>query len=242
MKFKIISILVFSIGIVFGAWFGINHVVIESESIPTKSFFDLLSLSLSFGGFVFAGLSFAIAYHVFSEWKIQHKDELITELKTDAIDRMLKCHAALTNFTYHKSCKETSIAFTMAITDLQSVNMRYFSMLTLKNQSTLELLACDINNDQMQFAKDYASLMSHFFNGVKRDCISINGRVLTFSGTKEGITRKGVLEVYIKRLDLRVTIENNQLDLHKFSTEAYLAIVSNCGNLVEEAYSNEERI
>ncbi|MCS0094439.1 hypothetical protein NDJ26_21170 [Vibrio parahaemolyticus] len=242
MKLIIISILVFSIGIVIGAWFGVNHVVVETETIPTKTFFELLSLSLSFGGFIFAGLSFAVAYHVLTKWKDQHKKECLTELKTDAIDRMLKSHTALSSFTFHKACKDTSLAFANAITDLQSVNMRYFSSVSSEKLQTIELMAFNITNEQMQFSKDYASFMSHFYNGAQRKCFCIEGRTIIFTESIEGAVRKGVLGSYLTKLGIDVEIVENKLDLQDLITQLYLAIIDNSGEFVAEAYSTEERI
>lgn len=242
MKFKIISMLLFCLGIVIGAWFGVNSVVIETEAIPTKTFFDLLSLSLSFGGFVFAGLSFAVAYHVLTQWKVQHKKERLTELHTDAIDRMLKSHTALTSFTFHDGCKDTSIAFANAITELQSVNMRYFSSISSESIQTIELMAYDITNDQMQFSKDYASFMAHFYNGSQRKCLSIEGRTVKFAESTEGVIRKGVLESYSTKLGLELEVVDNQFDVQKMITKLYLAIIDNSGEFVTQAYSMEERI
>ncbi|PAW07679.1 hypothetical protein B6K85_26355 [Vibrio sp. V1B] len=242
MKLKIISTLLFCLGIVIGAWFGVNRVVIETETIPTKTFFDLASLSLSFGGFVFAGLSFAVAYHVLTQWKLQHKKERLTELQTDAIDRMLKSHTALSNFTFHNGCKDTSIAFANAITELQSVNMRYFSSISSENTQTIELMAYNITNDQMQFAKDYASFMAHFYNGSQRKCLSVEGRTVIFAETTEGVVRKGVLESYLAKLGLELDVVDNKLDVQNMITQLYLAIIDHSGEFVAQAYSTEERI
>ncbi|MGL0944876.1 hypothetical protein [Vibrio vulnificus] len=242
MKFKIISILLFCIGIVIGAWLSVDRVVIETETIPTKTFFDLLSLSLSFGGFVFSGLSFAVAYHVLTQWKVQHKKERLTELQTDAIDRMLKSHTALTSFTFHNGCKDTSIAFANAITELQSVNMRYFSSISSESIQTIKLMVYDITNDQMQFSKDYASFMAHFYNGSRHKCLSIQGRTVNFAESPEGAIRKGLLQSYSTKLGFELEVVNNQFDVQNMITKLYLAIIHNSGDFVTQAYSMEERI
>lgn len=243
MKQKIICTLVFCIGIIIGSWFGINRVVVEFESIPSKSFFDLLSLTLSFGGFIFSGLSFVIAYNVFSEWKLHHKKELLMELKTESIDRMLKCYTALSVFSYHNACKDTSVLFSNSIFELQSVTMRYFSMISSKEVSTVELLACNINNDRMQLVKDYSSLMAHIYNAVKVDSALIDHQFITFPDSNiENNVRKRMLEVSMNNLGIKLSIQNGQLDLKKLSGELYLCIIDNSGELVAQAYSNDDRI
>ncbi len=235
--------MVFSIGIIIGSWFGINRVTVEFESIPSKSFFDLLSLTLNFGGFILSGLSFAIAFNVFSEWKLHHKKELLMELKTESIDRMLKCHTALSVFSYHNACKDTSLLFSNSISELQSVTMRYFSMITSKEISTVELLACNINGDRMKIVKDYSTLMVHIYNSVKVDSALIDHQFITFSNGNNGnFARKRMLEVSINNLGINLSIQNDQLDLNKLSGELYLFLINNSGELVEQAYSDDDRI
>lgn len=243
MRLKLFSILAFSSGIVLGTWFGINRVEIEVEAIPTKSFMDLLALTFGFGGFVFAGLSFAIAYHVYSEWKAQHKQELLTSLKTESIAKMLKCNTALSHFIDYNACKETSIAFGNAISELQSLNMRYFSMLSSKELSTIELIVFNVTNDHMQLAKDYVTLMANIYNSVNGGAAVIqNGRIIYCGRPIVVKARLNMLKQSIIKLGLKVEIKGSEVDIKKIHTETYTFIVNNSGQLVSEAYSSEERI
>ncbi|KJF93836.1 hypothetical protein [Photobacterium angustum] len=232
----------FVVGFLGGMYFGIEPETSIGKELLTKSSYDLLIFASTIVAALGTAAATLFAVGLYLSWKAQHKKELLIGLKTEAIDRLLKSHTALTNFTYHNACKDTSIAFSNAITDLQSINMRYFSSISSSNLSTMELMAFNISNVQMQFVKDYASFMSHFYNGVQRKCIFIDKRALTFIETSEGIVRKGILSSYLEKLGVKLEIIENQLDVQKLATELYLAIIDNSGELVTEAYSREDRI
>lgn len=131
IQYYLYSFIALGVGFCGGLWFGLQHIYIEVEEIPTKTIFDVITLISSILATVCVFVTTFLAIYLFRKWRYQQHESNLMQLRNNIIADSISLNRVFNGFLVRYYMYEQEQKVDELVAEVSNSNLELISKLTL---------------------------------------------------------------------------------------------------------------